>query len=980
MKKIILLLAIILFLIPKVSALEVSLGVEKIYDTYAYFYDENQGKNRYVYAEKYSFNNNLAYCLELGKKIYGGIYTPTTSFDALNISEDKLERLKLITYYGYEYPGHNTDAYFMAAQELIWNEMSNINLSWVQSLVPSKVVDVSKEKEEILKLIGLHYKKPSFISDTIEYTLGETLSIEDTNGVLNYFEVSNECVEITDNKLIIHPGFDEEEIILSKPSYTQNVFLLYTSGESQKMMSTGTVDNVEIKFKVKLTGGTLEVTKLDIDNNSETPQGDASLKGAIYELYDEEGNLKDTITIGTKNKLENIPLGKYVLKERVASNGYLLDTNEYRVEITKDNLNIKLNVYEEVIKRKVEIFKVLASDTTGELTPEKNITFEIYNKRKELVTSITTDDNGYASITLPYGIYTFKQTTSTKNYYKVEDFTINISEYDERPIYKLLSDSEIRAKVRIIKKDKDTKENIKDSSIKFKIFDVTNNKYLSLNVSYPENKETTIFEVDKNGIFITPIALSPGDYILEELEEKMDGYIYNPEKIHFTIGESSSFIEENNETYLEIPFYNKKVKGQINITKYGEEIVIKDNKYSYKEIALEKVTLHLYAKEDIYENKVLIYPKDSLVKEITTDIEGKVEIKDLPLGKYYLKEIKTIENHILEDIVYDVELKYHDEKTEIVERTIEIKNSLYKGSLTINKIERVSNIPIPNTLIEIRTKEGNIIYKGYTDQNGQIILNDLPFGEYYLSEIEASTGYRILEDKIYFEISSETNSIEVYNERIKVPNTGLGVAPEDIFVFICILIAVIMLMFLPKEKRFILISIIIIVLGITYFIIQIYKYYHDKVQNDESVTAYINNDIEMVPEEKYKYASILEVPTINLKRGVLDINNEYNNAKYNIELIKEDDNTIILAAHNGNSYNSFFGDLHTIELGDSILYYKDEIVYEYIYSESYDIKKNGYADIYRKDGEKSIILITCKDNTDDAQTVYIGYLKEESLY
>lgn len=746
------------------------------------------------------------------------------------------------------------------------------------------------------------------------------------------------------------------------------------------MMSTGTVDNVEVKIKVKLFGGTLEVTKLDKDNNSEVPQGDASLKGAIYELYDEEGNIKDTIITGTRNIIENIPLGKYVLKEKTESEGYHLDTNEYSIEITKDNLNVKLNVYEEVIKRKVEIFKVLASDTTGELKPEKDITFEIYNKWKELITSITTDEDGYASVTLPYGIYTFKQTTSTKNYYKVEDFTIDISEYDERPIYKLLSDSEIRAKVRILKKDKDTRETIKDSNIKFKIFDVTNNKYLTLNVSYPENKETTIFEVDKNGIFITPIALPSGDYILEEVEENMNGYLYNPEKIPFTIGESTTFIEENGETYLEIPFYNKKVKGQINISKYGEEIVIQDNKYNYKEIPLEKVIFHLYAKEDIYENRLLIYPKDSLIKEVTTNNEGKTEINDLPLGNYYLKEISTKENHMLDDNVYDIELKYKDEKTEIVTSNIEIKNSMYKGTLTINKKEIISNLPIPNTLIEICTKDKEVLYKGYTDQNGQIILNDVPYGEYYLSEIEASTGYRLLEDRIYFEINNNSKTIEVYNERIKVPNTGLKVSMQDIFVLICILFAIIMLIFLPKEKRIILISVLIIILGITYFIIHMYKYYQDKVQNDESVTAYINNEVEVIPKEKYNYTAILEIPSINLKRGLLDINSEHNNAKYNIEVLKKDGNTIILAAHNGNNINSYFGNLHNIEPGDIINYYEDGVLYKYVYSDAYDIKKNGYADIYRKDNEKSIVLITCKNNTDDAQTVYIGYLLDISTY
>lgn len=980
MKKIILLIAVFITLLPKVSAGEVSLSVDKIYDTYAYFYDSSQGKSRYVYAEKFSFDNNLAYCLELGKKIYGGIYNYTTSFDSLNISEEKLEKIKLIAHYGYNYPNHNTDNYFMAAQELIWNEMSGINLSWVQSLIPSKVVDVSLEKNEIVNLIESHYIKPSFDNTELEYTLGENLVLEDINNVLNNFETSNENVTIEGNKLILNDNFFGEEITLTKPNHTENEFLLYTSGESQKMMSTGIVDEVTSTIKVKIVGGSIELTKLDKETRTNNAQGEATLKGAVYELYDEEGNIVDTITTGTKDKIDNLQLGKYTLKEKTPSKGYLLDKNTYNIEITKDNLNVKLEVYEEVIKRKVEIFKVFAKSTTGELTPEPNISFEVYNKSNELIDTITTDSEGYAAITLPYGTYTFKQINTTKNYYKVNDFTITISEYDTRPIYKLLSDSEITAKVKIIKKDKDTKETIKDSNIKFKIFDVTNNKYLSLKVSYPENKETTVFEIDKNGIFITPEPLPPGDYILEEVKEHMNGYLYNPEKIPFEVGENSSFIEEDGEVYLEISFYNKRVTGTINIIKYGEKIVFNDNTYYYKEIPLEGVIFNLYAKENIYENGNLIYEKDALVKELTTDEEGKITESNLPLGDYYLKEITTVNNHILDETIYEIKLSYKDEETPVITENIKINNYLPKGTLVINKYETGSRIPIPNTLIEVRTKENIVIYKGYTDQNGQIILEDIPYGDYYLSEAESATGYRLLEDKITFEIIDKEKSIEIYNERIKVPNTGLSLNYIDIFVIICIILGFFLIIFFPKDKRIIFVSILIILLGIAYFIIVIYKYYNDKVSNEESVTAYINNDIEIITEEKYKYTRVLEIPSINLKRGVLDINNEYNDAKYNIELIKEDDNTIVLAAHNGNNYNSFFGSLHTIELGDSILYYQDGILYEYIYSESYDIKKNGYADIYRRDEEKSIILITCKDNTDDAQTVYIGYLKKESTY
>ena len=118
MKKIIFFITIFIMSLSIVSAEEL-LEVDHIYDTYTYFYDQEQGKNRYLYAEKYSFNNNLAYCLEIGKKIENRSYSFTTSFDSLNLPLETIEKIKLIAYYGYQYPNHNTDKYFMATQELI---------------------------------------------------------------------------------------------------------------------------------------------------------------------------------------------------------------------------------------------------------------------------------------------------------------------------------------------------------------------------------------------------------------------------------------------------------------------------------------------------------------------------------------------------------------------------------------------------------------------------------------------------------------------------------------------------------------------------------------------------------------------------------------------------------------------------------------------------------------------------------------------
>ena len=179
-----------------------------------------------------------------------------------------------------------------------------------------------------------------------------------------------------------------------------------------------------------------------------------------------------------------------------------------------------------------------------------------------------------------------------------------------------------------------------------------------------------------------------------------------------------------------------------------------------------------------------------------------------------------------------------------------------------------------------------------------------------------------------------------------------------------------------KNKYIVIVGLFVIITSILYFGLKIYNHYNDTKNNDKAVEAVLNKKIDSLDNLKYRYKAVLEIPSIKLKRGILDIDNKYNKAKYNIELIKEKDDIIVLASHNGNNYNSYFGNLKNISLGDTINYYYDGKIYKYIYTDSYDIKKDGYADIYRKKGNKCIVLVTCKDGRNDGQTVFIGYLDE----
>lgn len=981
MKKFIFGIVLLLSMVSGVKASEIYLTRDKIDNVYSYYYDENLGRDRFLYAEKYIFEDRVAYCLELGKNINSNLYDFTTSLEMSGIKEEDLEYIKLVSYYGYDYPGHNTDKYYMATQELIWKRLSNnVKVSWVRNLNPSDKIDVSSEKENILMLVDYHQKKPSFAGMELEVTLGQEKVLLDNNRVLMDFESNDENVVLAANNLILTENFRGNEVVLRRKTYNDNLFFVYINGVSQKMLSTGMVDEIKVRFKTKLIGGSLTIHKLDKDTGGDVPVGDASLEGTVYELYDDNNALVDTLIIGKKEKISDLPLGKYYLKEKKAGEGYLLDDKVYDIEITSDNLDIAIDVYDEVIKRRVNIFKVFASDETGILTGEGNITFEIYDRSGNLYDKVTTDDDGYTSIVLPYGTYIFKQMNVTEGYEKIDDFEVSILEDDDRPIYKILANSEVEVRLRVVKKDLDTGENVVNGNIKFKLFDVKKNEFLSYKSLYPKEEIISEFEVDDRGVLLLPMKLGFGEYILYEVDDKMDGYLYNKEGVRFSIDNDTNMIKDDEYgAIVEIPFYNKRVKGNINIVKYGEDVIYENNSYFYKRVLLDGVIFDVYANEDIYENGILMYKNKDLVGRITTDKDGKGAIKSLPLGSYYVKEISSSNGNVVINTRYDVELKYQDQYTEEINYKLVVNNYLNKGKLIINKYEKNSDVRLPNTLMEIRDKKGRVVYNGYTDDNGQIVIDDLPYGEYYLSEIEASTGYRLLEDNIYFEINKEELEMDIYNDRIRVPNTGI--ANKDYFLIGGIISLFIFIMSIFFHMRAW--SIFTMVMGIICFSCyggNCYLDYRDRSNNDKNVNYYIENNKPIKQDRRYDYVAVLEIPSIELKRGFLAKDSEYNDVKYNIELLRYDERQIVLASHNGNNGNSYFSNLNKLNLGDDINIYYNGNIYEYIYSDSYEIKKDGHASIYCDDDKKSIVLITCSDDKSDGQVVHIGYLKTVSSY
>ena len=219
------------------------------------------------------------------------------------------------------------------------------------------------------------------------------------------------------------------------------------------------------------------------------------------------------------------------------------------------------------------MFKVYADSRTTILTAEPNITFEFYLKsNNQLYATGTTNKDGKLSVTLPFGTYVVKQKNTTEGYEKLADFEIKVE--NEDTITKLLSNAEITAKLKLVKVDSNSKRMLVRDGIKFKIKNLDTGEYVCQNVTYPNQEKICVFETS-GGVFVTPYVLGQGNYQIEELEDQViDGYLWNSEPLKFSINENSKFFyDEEFGVMLEVQFENTEVKGEVEVRKYGEQVV-----------------------------------------------------------------------------------------------------------------------------------------------------------------------------------------------------------------------------------------------------------------------------------------------------------------------------------------------------------------------------------------------------------------------
>ena len=749
------------------------------YSDYWYYRAKADGSDAHSWHfTLYDVDGEVAYCIQ--PNIPEGKTYSQGTWEQTGLPNSIKERILLIGYYGYTYPGHQSLEYRAATQGLIWDTIVGggaHSTFWTERWQGGSQFDVSAQQNDIENLIAHHYDRPSFNGGVYKLQVGQSITLTDTNGVLGNYDVSVDGANynVDGNNLTITPTKDGAiDLTLTKKMPYYSGYKLFVGDGVQNMFVPGTTDPVMAKVRINSYYGEVEFDKKDKETKESKPQGQATLKNAEYGVYEKAtGKLVTTIRTdengyGKSDKV--LTYSDYYLQEINPSTGYLLDNTKYDFDI-KGKESTKLEVFESVVKNYISILKQyeFVDENTTFLNAEQGITFEIYYPNGDLFDAITTDKNGYATMNIPYGVWKFHQVNTTTRYKKIYDFFITVDYNSEKEQYYNILNNALTAYLQVFKIDAETNEKIALANTTFKIYNKDTKQYVS---QYVGGKVYSEFKTDENGVFVTYLKLQAGNYKLIEVSSPK-GYVLDKNGLDFTIGDDTHYAYTTYGPFITIYYKNSPIKGQIEISKSGELMSIEDNSFNYNNrTSLKGIVYNIYAEEDIKspDGNHLYYEKGALVGTMTTNKDGYAISEKLPLGKYKVVEVKTDDKYILDETEYHIELTEKDNETAVVYSSFEMTNLLKKGKLEFTKTDFVTGDVIPNTTIEIYTENNELIFTGVTDKNGKVEIDELATGKYYILEKEAATGFLITDEKVYFEIKDNGEIVKA--EMKDKPITG----------------------------------------------------------------------------------------------------------------------------------------------------------------------------------------------------------------
>lgn len=592
--------------------------------------------------------------------------------------------------------------------------------------------------------------------------------------------------------------FELTDLVPGKYTVTEHTPTEYAEQKS-KTVNVESGKTATVSFSNVLKKWNLTVTKTDAETKS--AQGDATLAGAVYGIYN-NGKLVDKYTTDKNGSFTTsyyVCGDKWTLKEIEPSEGYLLDETEYHIGVeakkyTLENNSVSIGVTEDILKGKIAIIKHTDDGSTKIETPEKCAEFQVYLKSSGSYAKATEserdtlvcDEYGFAETKeLPYGTYTVHQTKGWNGTEFIADFDVFVNENGKTYKY-LINNSSLESYVKIVKVDFETGKQIPYAGAGFQIYD-PNDKLVTMTYTYPEVTTIDTFYTNSDGYLITPETLPYGKgYSVVEVQAPY-GYILDSTPVYFDItAENTS--EENGVTIVKVEKKNTPQKGTITVEKTGDifsNVTAVGGGYTdengndvalttiyqpeYSVSGLSGAVFEIYADEDITTpDGTVRAKKDELVATLKTNTKGTATSKQIHLGKYRVVEKTAPYGFVLNKTVNHIELTYSGQNEKVTNTSTSFTNDRQKVVIDLTKIleqDEKFNIGNNDEILnvsfglyadeDLKASNGTVIPENglieivTCDEKGKATFKtDLPIGKYYVKEISTDNHY-ILSDRKY---------------------------------------------------------------------------------------------------------------------------------------------------------------------------------------------------------------------------------------
>lgn len=564
--------------------------------------------------------------------------------------------------------------------------------------------------------------------------------------------------------------------------------------------------------------------------------GDVNLKGTEYTLYAKEDiyNVARTVKYFSKNEeiakftfdeygkatvivtnkttpaklsaegntIKGLPMGTFYAKETHVVEGYMQDTEEHIYKLNYKDMNtpvIKISdtLKNTVEKAKFEVIKISSNtNTTAEVIENAEFTailtkyVDFYGSFEEALKHLDeyaedeysifktgADGHGVSGL-LAYGEYTcYETSTPSDEINTVQPFYIKIDRNSDGVIKEFIeNDTPFESYLKLVKIDKNTGKKVILSNATFKLerLNEETNEWEKVNCKL--GKETfDSWTTDENGVAYTETKVKAGKYKLFEISVP-NNFLELEEDIIFEVNKSNKTLEfdKDYDAYITVTIANEQPTGTLKLDK---SVAIRQNvDTTLVDISnLSKIKFKLTAKEKIidYADGSTIYEKGQEVGQYNLTKEGKLEVKNIPMGKYELEEIETLEGLVLDTTKHEIEFKQEDTKTKVYTKEEKLVNDT--TVVEFSKTDITGDEELVGATLTVTDSEGNVIDKWVSGEETHKI-EGLKVGEKYTlkEEIQVDSYVKATDIEFTVENTNKVQKVTMIDKVVEMSKVDIG--------------------------------------------------------------------------------------------------------------------------------------------------------------------------------------------------------------